>query len=353
VRFIYQGSEALFGSDVQLYQEHFTDDCRMANHLGASEMKNFSSLQIDKSTVIEDRVVPVGYAVPGVELWLVDDDERPVGQETVGQIVVRSRYIAPCYWRRPELTEHVFRADPTDPQLRLFYTGDMGRLDAGGCLHHVGRRDFQVKIRGYRVELGDVTAALLELPAVHEATVVAQPRDDGVRLVAYVVPKPAVAANVTELRTTLEAKLPSYMVPSVFVLLAALPRNANGKVDNAALPEPGGLRPDLDDPYVAPRTPLETMIAELWAELLGLDRVGITDDFIALGGDSLRAALLLGRLRDLVERDLPMAELYQTRTVAEQAVALVRLELDAVPDGELARLLDQMDGGTGLAATDR
>jgi amino acid adenylation domain-containing protein len=236
VRVVYQGSEALFRSDVDLYKRHFAAHCGMTNSLGASEMKVFSSFPIDMQTAIDDRVVPVGYPVPGVEVFVVDEHAQPVEQGSVGEIVVRSCYIAPCYWRRPELTARAFRPDPTGGNMRLYYTGDLGRLDADGCLHHVGRKDFQVKIRGYRVELGAVTAALLELPEVAEATVIAQQSDDeGSRLVAYVVPAAAWAPNVAELRVALQGKVPSYMLPSVFITLGALPRNPNGKVDTAAL----------------------------------------------------------------------------------------------------------------------
>ena len=236
VRLIYLGAEALFRTDVDLYKQHFADHCRMANNLGASEMKTFSTFQIDKHTEIADRVVPVGYPVPGTEVLVLDENDQPVEPGTVGEIVVRTKYLALGYWGRPDLTARAFRPDPITPGGRLYYTGDLGRVDPDGCLHHVGRRDFQVKIRGYRVELGDVTAALLELPELAEAIVVAQHSEDGARLVAYVVPAAGQAPTVNALRVALEAKLPSYMVPAVFMSLPALPRNANGKVDNAALP---------------------------------------------------------------------------------------------------------------------
>jgi non-ribosomal peptide synthetase component F len=257
VRMVYQGSEALFQGDVELYRQHFGDHCVMANQLGASEMKIFSCLPIDKRTQLVDRVVPVGYALPDVEVLLLDDHGQSVPPGTVGEIVVRSRFIAPGYWRRPELTARTFRADPTSADRRLYFTGDLGWLAGDGCLHHVGRRDFQVKIRGYRVELGEVTAALLELPALADATVVARApdsagaRDDdqpgartgdggeaGQRLVAYVVPAADRSPTTSELRSALAARLPDYMLPAVFVTLGALPRNPNGKVDTAALPAP-------------------------------------------------------------------------------------------------------------------
>jgi amino acid adenylation domain-containing protein len=344
VRLVFVGAEPLFSTDVDQYRRHFADHCRLANGLGASEVKTLSMFQVDKSTLIPERLVPVGYPMPGFEVLVLDENMQAVKTGSVGEIVARSRYLSPGYWGRPDLTERAFRTDSAGAGTRLYHTGDLGRLDTDGCLHHIGRKDLQVKIRGYRIELGEVTAALLELPELVEATVVMRELDAaGPRLVAYVVAHAQPAPTVTAMRSALEKSLPGYMVPAAFVVLTSLPRNANGKVDVAALPEPSRSRPELGTAYVAPRTPLEVRLAQVWSEVLCVDEPGVLDDFLALGGDSLLAVQLIARVGEVVERDLPVDELLRAPTIAEQALVLLRLEIAATPGGELAQLLDELD----------
>ena len=190
---------------------------------------------------------------------------------------MRSRYLSPGYWRRPDLTQAVFLPDPEGGDARVYHTGDLGRLRSDGCLEHLGRKDFRVKIRGQRVEVGEVESALMDLGA-KEAVVVG--REDGVegpRLVAYVVPGSTPTPTVSRLRRGLRERLPGHMIPATVVFLNALPLTPNGKVDRQALPRPDYTRPELDTPFAAPRTPVEEALAEIWAEILGLDRIGIHD----------------------------------------------------------------------------
>jgi amino acid adenylation domain-containing protein/FkbM family methyltransferase len=209
----------------------------------------------------------------------------------------------------------------------------------------VGRADFQVKIRGFRIELGEIEAALWEYPAVADAVVVAraypaagvQPEpaipDGGQRLVAYLVPKGERPA-AGDLRRFLQARLPDYMIPAAFVLLDALPRTPNGKLDRQALPDPGRDRPEMAacQNYQAPRTALEAMLAGLWAEVLGIAPVGIHDDFLALGGDSLLATRLVARVRDALQVELPLPVLFSRPTVAQLA-AFVTEQAAPTPEG--------------------
>ncbi len=199
--------------------------------------------------------------------------------------------VARGYLNRPELTAEKFIPDPfsAEPGARMYKTGDLARYRPDGNIEFLGRADHQVKIRGFRIELGEIEAALGQHPAVREAVVLAREDAPGEkRLVAYVVAG-ARAADDDDLRRFLKEKLPEYMVPAVFVLLDALPLMPNGKIDRRALPAPDRSRPELDKAFVAPRTPTEELLAEIWAQLLDIERVGVHDNFFDLGGHSLLA----------------------------------------------------------------
>jgi len=222
---------------------------------------------------------------------------------------------------------------------RLYRTGDRVRWLAGGdgrrgVLEFLGRADDQVTVRGFRVEPGEVEAVLAAHPAVGQAVVTADPDAD--RLVAYLVPAdPAAGAPpVGELRGHLAGRLPDYMIPSAFVGLASLPLTPAGKLDKAALPAPDGARPELGDDYLAPSTPTEERLAEIWAEVLGVDRVGAADNFFELGGYSLLATRVISRIRNAFDLDLPLATIFDNPTVAEIAAAINRSTLGIDGDTE-------------------
>ena len=265
---------------------------------------------------------------------------KPSAPDDIGEIAIRSRYLSPGYWRRPDLTAAAFRPDPAGGPERIYRTGDLGRRLPDGCLVHLGRKDFQVKIRGFRVEVAEVEGALLSLPTVQEAVVVArEDRPGDRRLVAYLVPTARPAPTVTALRQALAAVVPDYMVPAAYVLLDALPKTPGGKVDRRALPPPGRTRPALDQPLVAPRTPVEATVGAIWQEVLGLDELGIHDNFFDLGGHSLAASQVIARVTETLHVDLPLRVLFAAPTVTGLAVAVVQgLMQDVAPD-ERARLL--------------
>ena len=232
---------------------------------------------------------------------------------------MQSRHVAAGYWRQPDLT--AARLAIVGPRgERLSLTGDLGRRLDDGCLVHLGRVDFQVKIRGYQVPLNAVEAALLELDGVREAAVVAHGSGpDERRLVAYVAPA---AGGPEPLRRALSAALPAHMVPQVFVCLDALPRTASGKVDRHALPPPGRTRPAVATPFAPPRDEIERLIAGVWATVLDLEEVGIDDQFLELGGDSLAAMRVAARVTQVARVELPMSALLETATVAEMATVV-------------------------------
>ena len=334
LRLIYLGGEPVYPTDVELYKRHFPRECILVNRLGTTETLTFRYAFLDHDAQITGHGVPVGYPVAGKEVVLVDEKGEPVACGEVGEMAVRSRYLSPGFWRKPELTRAAFATDPVDPDLRLYRTGDLGRLRHGGCLEHLGRTDFQVKVRGHRVETWEIEAALLGLDAFREALVVAQPRGSDHRLVAYVVPAALPVPDVSTLRRLLAARLPGYMLPAAYVVLEALPLLPNGKVDRRALPEPGTARPALEGPFVAPRSAGEEAIARIWMEVIGIDRVGVHDSFLDLGGDSLMATRIIVRVTAHFDVTLPGQALWQASTVAAMAeLVAAALPLEPRPGG--------------------
>jgi acyl carrier protein len=227
---------------------------------------------------------------------------------------------------RPELTAEKFIPNPfsADREDRLYKTGDLARYRFDGNIEFLGRIDHQVKIRGFRIELGEIEAVLGHHPGVRDAVVVA--REDvpgGKRLVAYVVAGSEAGPSSSDLRRFLGEKLPEYMIPSDVVPLEALPLTPSGKVDRRALPAPDRSGREFDEAYVEPRTLLEQELAKIWADLLGLERVGIQDNFFDLGGHSLLATQVISRIRQRFQVELPLRSLFEAPTLAGLATLLL------------------------------
>ncbi len=308
----------------------------------------------------------IGRALPGAGLHVLDEGGDPVPDGTAGELWVGGPGVARGYLGRPELTAEKFVPDALSGAAgsRLYRTGDRASRLPDGALEFLGRVDQQVKVRGFRIEPGEVEGVLSGHPAVRDAAVVA--RDDapgGTRLVGYVVPEGGAAASPAELRAWLGERLPEHMVPSALVVLEALPLTPTGKVDRRALPAP-----EAAGGHVAPRTPTEALLAGLWAELLGTERVGATDDFFALGGHSLLAGRLAARVRARLGVDLPVRAVFDAPTLEELAREVDRARGDdaaeappipAAGDGDLPLSFAQerlwvLDAlATGSAAYDK
>ncbi len=335
LRLIYLAGEPLLRADFELYRKRLSPSCVFVNRYGSTEMDCARLFFADRDTRIRSATVPIGYAVQDKEMLILDEQGRPAGSNQIGEIALRSRYISPGYWQRPELTAAAF---VEEGDARIYRTGDLGRMEADGCVEHMGRKDFQVKIRGHRVEIAEVETALLELPEVKDAAVMAKPnRLDIQQLVAYVVFRTEPAPSTSVLRSALAAKLPDYMLPTVFMPLAELPYAPNGKVDRRSLPDPGRGRPDLSSPFARPRNPVEERLAAIWSEVLDLTHVGIHDPFLELGGESLRAMRILSRVRSLFGVELSPQELFDARTVALMAEFIQR---------RLSAVAESGDGGS-------
>jgi len=331
LRLVHLSSETIYSRDLELYKKYFSQDCIFSSLLGCTEISPIGMYLGDKNTKITGRTVPVGYPVEGVEVFLLDDAGEAVGDGEVGEIAVKSRYLAQGYWNDPGLTRIKFLQDRDGKDERIYLTGDLGRILPEGCLIHLGRKDYQVKIRGYKVFLGEVEAALCEIDEINEAAVV--DRMDGLgnsRLVAYVTTATQPAPSLSELRRALSQKLLDYMVPSTFVISDRLPLLPSGKVNRLALAAPTKDRPNLESPFVAPRTPVEEQLANIWVEVLDLDEIGVHDDFLELGGDSLRAGQVISRVINTFRVELALRSLFEAPTVADMAVAIEQAKVSGV-----------------------
>jgi amino acid adenylation domain-containing protein len=276
---------------------------------------------------LERRGVPpvIGQPIENTQIYVLDAALEPVPVGVVGELCIGGVGVARGYLGRPALTAERFVPDPLGPApgARLYRTGDHGRVLADGTLEYLGRGDHQVKVRGFRIELGEVEETLRRQPGVRQAVTAVSVDPSGEnRLVAYVVSSEASAFDAGGLRARLRATLPEYMVPSVIVPLAALPLTPNGKVDRKALPAPVAAREQLGLPYVAPRTPEEDALAAIWREALGLERVGVDDNFFALGGHSLVATLVASRIRSELGVDVPLKLLFELPTIGGLVAAL-------------------------------
>ncbi len=322
LRLVKLGGEATRRSDFELFRRRFPPDCLLYVALGATEIHNIRHFTIGPQTAFAGGVLPVGYAFEDTEVLILDEAGARLGPGETGEIAVQSAFLSPGYWRRPELTAGAFTAVPGSLRERVYRTGDLGRLHPDGCLELVGRKDFQIKIRGFRMEPGEIEAVLRQQPGVLDAVVVARDTGSGEpRLVAYLVASTGSASDA-ELRRSLEQRLPEHMVPAVFVALDCLPRTPNGKLDRSALPEPEAPGSESARPFVAPRTRLEELVARIWAEVLGVERVGAHDDFFELGGHSLMALRVCLALEKALQRKVPVAVVFGARSVEQLAQRL-------------------------------
>jgi acyl-coenzyme A synthetase/AMP-(fatty) acid ligase/acyl carrier protein len=291
-----------------------------------------------------ERRPPIGRPLPNARAYVLDERLEPVPVGVAGELYIGGAGLARGYLLRPGLTAERFVPNPFEPGERLYRTGDLVRWRVNGELEFLGRLDTQVKLRGFRIELGEIEAALLSQAGVAQAVVVAREDAAGKRLVAYVVPQQDAASDISELRRHLQQKLPDYMVPAAIVRLERLPLTPNGKLDRNALPAPDRHR-EVD--YQPPRNPVETVLAGLFAEVLGLERVGVNDNFFELGGHSLLAMQLVSHVRAALGATLPVRVIFMGPTVAELAIHIeeaLTSEIEAMTSEEVKFALEHLDG---------
>jgi amino acid adenylation domain-containing protein len=333
-------------------------DCRILNHYGPTETTvgvltwELPAGAGAEADAAREATLPLGRPLPNTRVYILDADLLPTPVGVAGELHVGGDGVTRGYLNRPDLTAERFIPDPfgRQPGARLYKTGDLARFLPDGTVEFLGRIDRQVKLRGYRIEPGEIEAQLELHPGVREAAVVAHEDAPGEkRLVAYVVaegPPPPFG----ELRRHLAERLPDYMIPSAFMTLAGLPRTPNGKVDRRALPAP--TEDACAELFVAPRTPVEEVLCGVWAETLGVERVGVNNNFFELGGHSLLAMQLLSRLRSTFQMELPLRVLFEAPTVAELAVALVGFEARPGQVEKIAAIHRQLEGMTPEAVSE-
>ncbi|MFF0524657.1 non-ribosomal peptide synthase/polyketide synthase [Actinomadura nitritigenes] len=319
------GGDLVRGKDVQLWRDRHPG-VEVVAHYGPTETTVGSTDHpIGAGEPPTTGVVPIGRPIWNTRVYVLDGQLNPVPVGVTGELFIGGAGVARGYHGRAPLTAERFVADPfTGRGERLYRTGDRVRRRADGVLEILGRTDNQLKVRGFRIEPGEVEVALAAHPAVASAVVDAFGTQTGARLAAWLVPADPAAGlpAAGELRRFLAGRLPDFMVPSVFTELSSLPLTPNQKLDRAALPPVDASRPDLAGSYVPPATPAEELLAGVWAEVLGLDRVGAQDDFFELGGHSLLAMQVIARVREVCRAEVPVAVLFDHPTVAGLAAAV-------------------------------
>jgi amino acid adenylation domain-containing protein len=289
-------------------------------------------------------ILHIGRPIANTQVYLLDAHLQPVPLGVAGEIHIGGAGVARGYLNRPELTAERFIADPfsSDPEARLYKTGDLARYLPDGNIEYLGRNDFQVKIRGFRIELGEIEAELTGCEGVREALVIA--REDAAgdkRLVAYLVAQDGMELSVEELRDNLSAALPDYMVPAAFVMLDAFPLTPNGKIDRKALPAPDQSSV-LKRAYEAPQGETEIAIAQVWQDLLGLAQIGRHDHFFELGGHSLMAVQLLSRVRQQFGVEVALANLFEKPVLIDFADLLVSLQIELFSDTDIEDIKSEL-----------
>ncbi len=349
VRLLIVGGDLMLTDSLKRWQASSLKNARLLNAYGPTEAVITSTIfEIPKdSSALEEGAIPIGAATPGRAVYILDRFGNPTPIGAPGELHIGGDLLARGYLHRPELTAERFTPDPFSEKKggRLYRTGDLVRFNRFGAIEFLGRVDDQVKIRGYRIELGEIEAALKQFHGITAAVVVAHLDEAGdKRLVAYYVFDGENAPGIDALRAFLGARLPDYMIPTAFVSLDALPLTPSGKVDRKALPVPSRLRPDLSAQYVAPRSKTEERLAEIMADVLKVDQVGIYDNFFDLGGHSMLGTQIIAQVQEEFQVELPLRALFENPTVAGIAVAIAEAQAAGVDEKELENMLSELEG---------
>ncbi|HHJ52069.1 MAG TPA: amino acid adenylation domain-containing protein, partial [Caldithrix abyssi] len=314
--------------------EHPIDFVNLYGPTETTIASTFQRVTLSDTLEFEYGLMPIGVPIQNNPVYLLDRELQPVPPGVFGEIYIGGFGVTRGYLNRPDLTAERFLPDPfsKNPGARMYRTGDLGRFNSNGEIIFSGRVDFQVKIRGFRIELGEIEAAIARFDGVKQNVVFAQTPETGgeKKLVAYVVPQDKENFSTDALRAYLSEQLPDYMVPSFFVTLDEIPLTPTGKVDRKALPDPTkGQAAVLSQNYVEPQSKLEKFLYEMWKDILGIERIGIHDNFFQLGGSSIQAATFVNRLQDALGEYVYIVAIYDAPTIAD----LVQLLKNDYPDG--------------------
>ena len=321
-------------------------DCVLINGYGPTESTTFTCCHPMNAPMEFNRSVPIGRPIANTQVYLLDLHLRPVALGATGELFIGGDGLARGYLNRAEHTAERFVPHPFSqrPGERLYRTGDLARYLPNGDIEFLGRVDNQVKVRGFRIEPGEIEAALADHEAVRDAAVTIHTDESGEKqLAAYVIAADGEnEPNTSQLRQFLKDRLPEYMIPSFFITLKQFPLTTSGKVDYRAFPVPSTDRPDIQASFVAPGTATEEILARLWSRVLGFERIGVNDNFFELGGNSLSATQLVSQVRQTLEVELPLRDLFQRPTISQLASLIedvLAMELDELSDEEAEQLL--------------
>ena len=342
LRRLFCGGEALPTALANRFYNRFRAD--LVNLYGPTESSidatHYACSRAALSALQTRVTVPIGKPLANVSVYVTDEKLRPVPINVTGELCIGGVGLAHGYLNRPDLTAEKFIPDPFSRECgaRLYRTGDLARHASEGDIEFMGRLDHQVKIRGNRIELSEIEAVLTQHELVNAAVVIVRNDEPGEqRLVAYVVPQQAGEEDrlsVSALHRYLKGTLPDYMIPAMFVMLKALPLLPNGKVDRQALPEPEAVRPELEQEFVAPRTPVEELLAGIWSQVLNIESIGVNDNFFELGGHSLLVTQIVTRARAAFKIDLPLRSIFDHQTIAELAEAVEQALIEGTGEAE-------------------
>jgi len=284
----------------------------------------------------------IGTALPDLQTYILDKNLQPQAIGIPGELYVAGAGLARGYLNRSELTAEKFIRNPfcDKPNARLYKTGDLVRWLPDGNIEYLGRIDQQIQLRGFRIELGEIESVLGQHPQLREVVLsIYEPAPGDKRLVAYVVAHDPAAPTLSELQDFLKPQLPEFMIPSAFVFLDELPLTPNGKLDRNALPMPDMNRQELDVDFIAPRSQVEKQLAEIWRDVLRINRIGIHDNFFDLGGQSLLAMQVITRVSEQLSVEIPLARLFEMPTIADLAKLIENTRASAPNDS--SRIIPQ------------
>jgi len=323
----------------------------IANNYGATETlsANYYLIHINAIETLAEGIIPVGFSMPNKQTLIYADNGDQVTNNQVGEIAIKSRYLA-HYWRSPQLNQAKFLAVPDEPGTDVFFTGDIGYQDEKGCLFLTGRKDFMVKIRGYRVELSEIEHAILKIPGITTAIVVAQPQPASTTpeieptLLAYVLPDPNTTMPPDTIQQSLGAQFPSHMLPRHIIMVDQLPLLPNGKVDRQALAQRKvAFRQSLPAHPLAPQSTLETQLANIWASVLNIHPIGIDEVFLDLGGNSLQAMQIINLVLRELQIKISIQTLISSATIRLMALAIMQAQAKQIAPDLLEQLLTEIE----------
>ena len=309
-------------ADAVLFQQHFPGSCVLVNGLGATECGIVRQYFLANNSPIPPSSLPIGYPVDDMEVCVISEDGLIVPSGEIGEIAVKSLYLALGYWDRPDLTALAFIPDLQDPEARIYRTGDLGRMDPAGCLEYLGRKDSRAKIHGQWVDLAAVEAEILAIDGVHEAVaVIREDQAQNKHVIVYYTAADHPRYHPDAIKALMGHHLQPSPRPSRLVRLDRLPLTVNGKIDRLALPNPNKQR-QLETEATPAHTPVETVLVGIWTEILELEHIGTEDSFLALGGDSLQMMRMLNRVMQIYGVTISFSEFFPMPTISNLAAML-------------------------------